>query len=218
MRKLRLLLAVIMASLFIFSGCGKLDPEMSLSVQGKNLTLDITVQEILDMGFNIGSINNESGYMDPSDFPVIKAGYLASEGYYILDENKEGLCLYIQVYNPGSSDASLSECKVYEYKYDVSDFYSDPNPAFPDVLLNDISVNFTDPSDVVNSFAAQGFKFDEGDSSSFCEADVYGCSVLGADGLHGHTLTLYRDFNYDNNTVRASGFDISLKLDYEFVD
>ncbi|MBQ7274340.1 MAG: hypothetical protein IJR15_02690 [Clostridiales bacterium] len=216
MRKLRLLLAVIMASLFIFSGCEKLDPEMSLSVEGKTLTLDITVQEILDMGFNIGNINHKSGYMDPEDFPTIQARYLASDSYYILDENKDGLCLRISVYNPDSQDADLSQCKVYEYEYDVSEFYSDPNPDFPDVLLNEISVNFTDTEDVVNSFEAQGFKFDSDDSASFCEADVYGCSVLGADGLYGHTLTLFRDFNYGNNTVRASGFNITLKLDYDY--
>lgn len=216
MRKIRALMAMLIVSLFLFGGCDKLDPEMALSVDGKTLTLDMTVQEILDMGFNIGEYNHSNGYMDPDDFPTIQARYLASDSYYLLDENKEGLCLKISVYNPDSQDASLAQCKVYEYEYDVSDFYSDPNPDFPDVLLNEISVNFTDTQDVVNSFAAQGFKFDGNDSSSFCEADVYGCSVLGADGLYGHTLTLYRDFNYDNNTVRASGFRITLKLDYEY--
>lgn len=218
MKRLRLLLAVVTASVFLFSGCEKLDPEMTISADGNTLALDITVQEILDMGFNIGSINDPSGYIDPEDFPVIEARYLSSDSYYILDEDKDGMCLRISVYNPGNDDADLSQCRVYEYEYDVSGFYSDPNPDFPSVTLNDVSVNFTSPEDVVNSFTAQGFKFDSGDSESFCEADVYGCSVLGADGLYGHTLTLYRDFNYDNNTVRASGFSISLKLDYEFVN
>ena len=63
----------------------------------------------------------------------------------------------------------------------------------------------------------QGFKFKSSDSTSFCEPNVYGCSVLGAEGLYGHHLTLFRDYNYNDNTVRMSGFEISLQLEYDFV-
>lgn len=217
MRKIRALLAMVIVSLFLFSGCAGNDPALMVSVNGHSLPLDLTVQQILDMGFNIGEYNHENGYLDPEDFPTIEARYLASDSYYILDENKEGLCIRISVYNPSNEDVSLAQCKVYEYEYDISEFYSSADPDFPDVNLNDISVNFTDPQETLQAFTGQGFKFDSDDSASFCEADVYGCSVLGADNLHGHTLTLYRNFNYDNNTVRMSGFSISLQLDYDFV-
>ena len=217
MKKLKLFVSMLITAVILVTGCEKLDPELTVNVDGQDIYLDCTVQDILDKGFNIGEYNSAEGYIDPDDYPVIEAGYLDNDAYYILGPDMSGKCLRIRVYNPNSTDVDLSQCQVYEIGYDVSPFYSDSNPNFPNVQLNGADFNFTDTTETVDTFIEQGFKFKSSDSTSFCEPNVYGCSVLGAEGLYGHHLTLFRDYNYNDNTVRMSGFEISLQLEYDFV-
>ena len=200
----------------LFTGCSAMDPDMKISVDGHEFSLDCTVQEILDAGFDISEIDHESKIISKDNLPVIGSMIMDTTNYYLIS-NGIACNVAFNVYNNSSSDLALNECKVYQFKYDAGTYeeYATKDIETPEVLLNGISCKFTDCGDTANTLIDAGFKFKSSDVEAFDTDDMYSTSVISATGLGGHTLMLYHDYDYTESVVRMNGFDISIKLDYE---
>ncbi|MBP5180372.1 MAG: hypothetical protein J6127_03680 [Clostridiales bacterium] len=211
--------AIILAMIvsMIFAGCAGMDPEMKISIDGKEFMLDCKVQDFIDAGFSISSINHQSEILSESDYPVIDSMIMDQTNYYLISEGGIPCDVAFNVYNDGSSNLDLSECKVYQFKYDAGTYaeYANSNIEKPEVLFNGVDCRFTDCAETANALNETGFRFSSDDIDAFSADDMYGTSVIGPSGLMGHNVSLFHDYDYTEGVVRTNGFEFSLKLDYE---
>lgn len=210
-------LLALMVSL-LFTGCAGMDPEMTISIDGKEFSLDCKVQDLIDAGFDIASINHQSEILSESDYPVIGSKIMDQTNYYLISEGGVPCDVAFRVYNDGSSDLTLNECKVYQFKFDAGTYaeYANSSVEKPEVLLNGVDCRFTDCDETASALNDTGFRFNSDDIEAFSADDMYGTSVIGPDGLMGHNVSLFHDYDYNDGVVRTNGFEISLKLDYEY--
>ena len=200
------------------TGCSAFDPEMKISIDGKEFSLDCKVQDLIDAGYDISSIDHKSQIIKDSDYPVIGAMIMDQKNYYLINESGVACNVAFNVYNISSSDRPLNECKVYLFKYDAGTYseYITKSIEAPVVLLNGIDFKFTDCKETTDALASAGFKFKSSDVDAFSANDMYGQSVIGPTGLGGHSMSIFHDYDYNEGVVRVNGFEISLKLNYKF--
>lgn len=210
--------AVMMSVLL--TGCPLKDPEMKISIDGKEFSLDCKVQDLIDAGFQIAETGSPTTVIDEADYPVIQARLMDSEFYYLITGDGLPCDVSFHVYNNDSSDLAFTECKVYLFNYDAGSYseFVTRNPETAEVLLNGIDFKFTDCKETVDALKDSGFKFKDSEVEEFCADDMYGKSVIGPTGLSSHDLSIFHDYDYEKAVVRTNGFEISLKLNYEFKD
>lgn len=204
----------------LFTGCSFTDPEMKISIDGNEFSLDCKVQDLIDAGYDISSIDHKSQIIKDSDYPVIGARIMDQKNYYLINKSGVACNVAFNVYNNSSSDCPLNECKVYLFKYDAGTYseYVTKSIEGPVVLLNGIDFKFTDCKETVDALTSAGFKFNSSDVDAFSANDMYGKSVIGPTGLGGHNMSVFHDYDYDEGIVRVNGFEISIKLKYEYIE
>ncbi|MBO7095883.1 MAG: hypothetical protein J6V94_02875 [Lachnospiraceae bacterium] len=192
------------------SGAGTINPEMTVTIDGVDFALDCKVSDILDAGFRV--VRYDSGMKD--DLPSVGARELISKFYSIVRQDGTETNISVNIYNKSYNEAEAADCYVYEFVYDASIFPEDTPHA--DVTFNGINMHYADMASVVSELEEQGFKFKEEDKTEFFrENDPYADRLLSAKGLMGCNLRIDCDYDYETGAKPITGFDLTLKLDYE---
>lgn len=210
---------VILAMLIslIFSGCMFSDPEIKISVDGKEFVLGCKVQDLLDSGFDIALTNYEKDILTEEEYPVIGSKKMDQTNYYLISEGGLPCDLLFRVYNNDPTDLPLNECRVFLFKYDAGTYadYVPLNIEYPEVLLNGISFKFTDCKETVDALSDAGFKFNKFDAEKFTANDKYGMTVISPGLLFEHNMAIFHDYDNNDGVVRMNGFEISDKIENE---
>ena len=211
---LSVLVIMVMALSFVFTGCSSINPEMKITIDGKDLQLDCKVKDILDAGFELGETGHKNSII--KDFPDLEARTMISSSFYIF---KDGVPanVGIGVYNKSYQAEKFEDCTVYEFKYDCDQYaYRANEGKCLDVKFNGIDFHFTDRQQVIGDLEGQGFKFDEKDKTSFlADNDPYSDSLLSAKGLFERHLTIFNNYDYDSGNRFINGFEFAIKIDYD---
>ena len=205
---------LILAFTMLFAGCDSMDPAMKITIDGTDFKLDCQVSEILNAGFELAEIDHVKGIM--KEFPDMEPRTLITSSIYLFKDGKPSH-VAIYVYNKSASTCRFEDCEVYGFKYDCGDYAGNANETgYLEVKFNDIDVRFADRQSVIGSLESQGFKFKDADKTDFFKTnDAYSTSLISANGMMGHHLTVYNDYDYNSGEryVNAVEFEKSVKYD-----
>ncbi|MBO7451608.1 MAG: hypothetical protein J6U54_14675 [Clostridiales bacterium] len=216
-KMIAVIVMLVMAVVMIFAGCEKLDPEATISIDGKEFQLNCKVSDLTDAGLILASFGDASAAISEDQYPTIKGREMSRELYYILTADKVSTNVYFQAYNLDTTDASLSDCRIYCFNLDYDTYASNKGAKNKvEVKLNGVDFYFTDCNETVNALQEKKFKFDSKEVADFTKDDMYGKSIISADGLHGMSLSIKHDYDYEDGKVRVNGFELTKKLDYEY--
>ncbi len=205
---------MVMALVMSFTGCGSLDPEMKVTVDGTDFKLGCTVQEVLDAGFELADIDHKSGIL--KSYPDMEARSLTTSSIYLFKDGKPSH-VAIYVCNKGTSSVKFEECTVYGFKYDCGDYARDSGETgYLDVTFNGIDPRFADRKSVIGDLEGQGFKFKDAEKTDFFkENDAYSKSLVSATGMLSHDLTVYNNYDYNSGNRYVNSIEYKEKLAYD---
>lgn len=205
---------MVMAFAMIFTACDSLDPAMKISIDGTEFKIDCPVSEILNAGFELAEIDHVSGIM--KEYPDMESRTLITNSIYLFKDGKPSH-VAIYVYNKSSSACRFEDCEVYGFKYDCGDYAGNVNETgYLEVKFNDIDVRFADRQSVIGSLESQGFKFKDADKTDFFKTnDAYSTSLISANGMMGHHLTVFNDYDYNSGERYVSAIEFEKSVRYD---
>lgn len=152
-----------------------------ITVNGEEIKIHMTVQELVDAGYAIDDSIVGSGDLDISKVSDIPGESYSSKSYYLYVENEFGWYDYanisFRVYNKDVNSAEFKDCKVYSYQYDPSYRFNETS-----ILINDIDFVGMDKEDAVLAFEELGVKFDADDKEEFLSGEA--TSIIGKSGSY----------------------------------
>ncbi len=156
------ILILIVGAFFYFKGIVK----PKVNVNGTTLTINMTVQELVDAGFAIDDSLRGSGDMDINMQPDMPGESYTSTFYYLYAPNEHGRYDYanviFSVFNKGVNSVEFKDCQIYSYRYDPSFQLSDVP-----VLINDIDFANVTKEEAIAAIEELGVKFDKDDKEEF---------------------------------------------------
>lgn len=164
------------------------------TINGTEISANMTVQEVLDAGFAIDTSMSGSGDTDLKGYADIPGESYTSTFYYLFAKDAYGYYEYaniiIQLYNPDVNSADFKDCKIYSIQTDPSYSFSSA-----EVLL--LGVDFTGMSkeEAVTAMEDLGIKFDADDKEEFLSGEKN--IVIGKSG----ETSFYIETDYDGKTV-----------------
>ena len=156
------ILILIVGAFFYLKGIVK----PKVNVNGTTLTINMTVQELVDAGFAIDDSLRGSGDMDINMQPDMPGESYTSTFYYLYAPNEHGYYDYanviFSVFNKGVNSVEFKDCQIYSYRYD-------PNFQLSDVpvLINDIDFAGVSKEEAIAAIEELGIKFDKDDKEEF---------------------------------------------------
>lgn len=158
------ILLVIIIGAAYFMGVFKKANAPVATINGVNISIDDTIQTLLDNGLVLSSIGG--GTIDCSEHTLGAMEY-KYDGYEISINNPDGnnidTNLVVTLYNPTNSKKTYNECKIAKFKY-WADWYEEGDPA---VTINDNNFKELSPEEALNAFEAMGVKVAEDDRTDF---------------------------------------------------
>lgn len=149
-----------------------------VSINGTEVTVDMTVQELVDKGFSVGDI--ESGNMNLSAQPQIPGESYTSTFYYVY-KNGESTNVIFHVYNAGVNSVNLPDSKIYEFRY-----YPHDKSGKASVLINGIDFSGLGKAESIAALEELGIKFKTSDKDEFMNGDKN--IIFGDSGNYSYTL------------------------------
>ena len=149
-----------------------------VSINGTEVTVDMTVQELVGKGFSVGDI--ESGDMNLSAQPQIPGESYTSTFYYIY-KNGESTDVIFHVYNAGVNSVDLPDSKIYEFRY-----YPRDKSGKASVLINGIDFSGLGKAESVAALEELGIKFKASDKEEFMNGDKN--IIFGDSGDYSYVL------------------------------
>lgn len=149
-----------------------------VSINGTEVTVDMTVQELVDKGFSVGDI--ESGNMNLSAQPQIPGESYTSTFYYVY-KNGESTNVIFHVYNAGVNSVNLPDSKIYEFRYYLRD-----KSGKASVLINGIDFAGLGKAESIAALEEQGIKFKASDKDEFMNGDMN--IIFGDSGDYSYIL------------------------------
>ena len=186
-----LLIVGIVAGAFIYTR-GLVKAEAT--VNGVEISANMTVQEVLDAGFAIDVKMSGSGDTSLNGYADIPGESYSSTFYYLFAEDDYGYYEYanviIQLYNPEVNSADFKDCKIYSIQSDPSYRFSDT-----EVLFNGVNFVGMSKEEAVVAMEEMGIKFDADDKAEFLDGEIN--IVIGKSG----ETSFYIETDYDGKTV-----------------
>lgn len=173
MKKLRgkrvLLSLIMLCCVFVFTGCGKEDIEMTFTIGDARIKIDDTVQSIYDQGLVL--CETDGTVLKEEDLPELKGRIVDSKSYCIGKKtDKESVAepsyLYVYLYNTSSVSKALKECKIYQFWYNVPE---DEEKA--EVLINDVNFAQITVDEAVAKLEEMGLSYEQEDKDEFLSAE-----------------------------------------------
>ena len=190
------LVCAIMVSL---TGCAAAK-RLDVSIAGKKVELDDTVQSLYDNGLCVCEIMGEK-QKQLDDLGTIPGRTYEIESYSIGVPDGEtkadysGVCVYL--YNDSGSEKPISECKIYHMVFlDVDDEV--------EVTIEGKDLFHMEPQEAYDACTAMGIDFasdDKEDIDEFLEGD-------------GHLFSKQGNLSY-GMTASKDGEEVSLEFEYE---
>lgn len=141
-----------------------------VNVNGTNLTVNMTVQELEDAGFAFDDSIAGRGDMDLDMQPDIPGESYSSKFYYLYVPDQYGYYRYanvvFQVFNSSVNSVDFRESQIYSYQYDPS-FQLSNVP----VLINDIDFANVNKEDAILAMEELGVKFDKDEKEEFMNGE-----------------------------------------------
>lgn len=216
------LAAVLLLGGILLGGCGEgsSKPDVAITLDGKELPIDGTVQECMDNGLITTDI-----YGEEQTFPVVFEARSASFDTLHLGTSSEPHRseVGVMVYNPENSDKGINDCRIMKVLYDVIDDNSGQAP----VLMNGIDFWGMTQEEAIAALEEQGFNLNTGSLEEY--------HFLVTSGSNSTTITIdfetgdkfenaeasapqKKELVFDASTYYVSNVkvDISSKLDFDF--
>ncbi len=142
----------------------------SVKINGTELKVNMTVQELIDAGFAIDDSIAGNGDLDVASEPDIPGESYTSTFYYVYAKDQNGFYKYtnivFHVYNKDVNSAEFKDSQIYGYRYDPH--YD--NGEFS-VVINDIEFAGKSKEDAIAAFEELGIKFDSADKEEFLKSE-----------------------------------------------
>lgn len=185
-----LILGVVVGTIIYSRGLA----HANVSINGIELTTNMTVQEVVDAGFAIDDSMSGRGDVDLSKYPDIPGESYTSTFYYLFALDEYGYYIYsnviIQVYNPDVNSADFKDCQIYSLRY---------NPSYgfgrASVLVNDVDFTDFNKEEAVIAMEEMGVKFDADDKAEFLSGEIG--ILIGKSGNYSY----YIETDYDDETI-----------------
>lgn len=166
------------------------------TVNGVEVSANMTVQEVLDAGFAIDTSMSGRGDTDVKGYADIPGESYTSTFYYLFAKDAYGYYEYaniiIQLYNPDVNSADFKDCKIYAIQYDPSYNFSSA-----EILFVGVDFKGMNKEEAVAAMEERGIKFDADDKAEFLGGER-GILI----GKSGET-SFYIETDYDGKTVNS---------------
>ena len=178
-----LLLFVGVIAGYIFYTKGMVKPVVS--VNGTELTVGMTVQELVDAGFTVGDSIVGSGDLNLDAQPQIPGESYTSVFYYVYTKDQNGFEEYanvvFHVYNESVNSVDFKDSRIYAFRYDPSYDFGKTS-----VLVNGIDFAGLDKAEAVAALEEIGIKFDAGKKDEFLNGGSH--IVFGKSGDYSYMI------------------------------
>ncbi len=91
-----------------------------VSINGTELTVGMTVQELVDAGFTVGDSISSGGNMNLDAQPQIPGESYTSTFYYVYTRDQQYANVVFHVYNKSVNSVDFKDSRIYAYRYDPS--------------------------------------------------------------------------------------------------
>ena len=164
-----------------------------VNVNGTELTVNMTVQELVDAGFAVDDSMFDKGDMDLDMQPDIPGESYTSTFYYLYAPDQYGGYEYVNVVFQ-----EFKNSQIYSYQYDPSFTFSKAI-----VLINDIDFTNVTKEDAIAAFEELGVKFDAADKEEFMSGERN--IIFGKSGDYSYVIeTDYTDGTVTNIEVNRN--------------
>lgn len=194
-----LILGIIVGGIIYSRGLVK----TQVTVNGVEVSANMTVQEVLDAGFAIDTSMSGRGDTNVDAYADIPGESSSSTFYYLFALDNYGYYEYanviIQVFNADVNSADFKDCKIYSIQIDPSYSFS-----HAEVLFNGVDFSGMNKEETVSAMEELGVKFDADDKAEFLNGER--TMVIGKSG----ETSFYIETDYDGKTV--NNIEASKKL------
>ncbi len=164
----------------------------SVKINGTELKVNMTVQELLDAGFAIDDSIAGKGDLDIESEPDIPGESYTSTFYYVYAKDSNGYYEYtnivFHVFNKDVNSVEFKNSQIYAYRYDP---HYDTGKF--SVLINDIEFAGKSKEEAVQAFEELGVKFDSADKEEFLNNESH--IIFGKSGDFSYIIET--DYNED---------------------
>ena len=173
-----------------------------VAIGGTEVTVDMTVQELINAGFSVGDSISGSGDMNLATQPQIPGESYTSTFYYVYAKDSNGRNEYANVvyhvYNKNVNSVDFKDSQIYAYRYDPSFTFSKAS-----VLVNGIDFVGLGAEDAITKLEELGIKFDKKDKEELLSGErhiIFGDSgdysyVIETDISDGHVTNVEAKLN-----------------------
>lgn len=187
-----LIICAVIGGYFYINGLVK----PNVSVNGKTLTVNMTVQELVDAGFAVDDSLTGNGDMNLDNQPEIPGESYSSSFYYLYAPDQNGHYEYanviFQVFNKSVNSVDFRNSQIYSYRYDPSFKLSDVS-----VLINDIDFANVNKEDAILAMEELGIKFDKDKKEEFMNGESI--IIIGKSGEYSYIIETDMDGQVVNN-------------------
>ena len=156
-----------------------------VSINGTELTVNMTVQELLDAGFTVGDSIVGSGDLDLDAQPQIPGESYTSAFYYVYTKDQNGYDEYanivFHVFNKDVNSVDFKDSQIYAYRYDPSFELSKAT-----VLINGIDFAGLSKGEAIVALEELGVKFEAEDKEEFMNGENH--IIFGKSGDYSYII------------------------------
>ncbi len=164
----------------------------SVKINGTELKVNMTVQELVDAGFAIDDSIAGNGDMDLDAQPDIPGESYTSAFYYVYAKDQNGYYAYtnivFHVFNKDVNSVEFKNSQIYAYRYDP---HYDTGKF--SVLINGIEFAGKSKEEALLAFEELGVKFDSADKEEFLSGASH--IIFGKSGDFSYIIET--DYNED---------------------
>ena len=162
------LIAAVIVGVYVYSQYILVKP--SVKINETELKVNMTVQELVDLGFAVDDSIAGNGDMDLDAQPDIPGESYTSTFYYVYAKDSNGYYKYtnivFHVFNKDVNSTEFRNSQIYGYRYDP---HYDTGEF--SVLINDIAFAGKSKEESLAAFEELGIKFDSADKDEFMKGE-----------------------------------------------
>lgn len=162
------LIAAVIVGVYVYSQYILVKP--SVKINETELKVNMTVQELVDLGFAVDDSIAGNGDMDLDAQPDIPGESYTSTFYYVYAKDSNGYYKYtnivFHVFNKDVNSTEFRNSQIYGYRYDP---HYDTGEF--SVLINDVAFAGKSKEEALAAFEELGIKFDSADKDEFMKGE-----------------------------------------------
>ncbi|MBQ8527814.1 MAG: hypothetical protein IJ429_05000 [Lachnospiraceae bacterium] len=156
-----------------------------VSINGTELKVNMTVQELVDAGFTVDDSISGKGDMDLDAQPQIPGESYTSTFYYVYAKDQNGYSDYanvvFHVFNADVNSVDFKDSQIYAFRYDPSFQFSKAS-----VLVNGIDFVGLSKEEAIAAFEELGVKFEAAKKDEFLKDESH--IIFGKSGDYSYVI------------------------------